>query len=223
MHHLNQPLLLSATLASCLIGVALGEDHADHLAFSDLRIEASLLPDTFDTDARASGALGSVSQSGDVTFDDAWRVGIIGQSARANAAGGLAFGCGGGIQYSRWHDGGDVEQTVEALAATLRLGLVIRPTDFFHLEAMPYGALGAARGKIESEESDVDFYWEFGGIAGAFLTFNSFQVGIHVGYLWNGTKLNFDNDANFTGPVQNVTVDLRGEGAFFGASIGGRF
>lgn len=222
MRHLALPLLFGSSLVG-LTMQAQAADEPTFPSFTDLRIEGSILPDTFDVDANADGPLGSVSRSGDAEFEDAWRVGLIGVSARTNDSGVLAFGSGGGIQYSRWYDGGDVDETVEALAATVRLGLVIRPTPFFHLEAMPYGAVGGARGKIDDEESDIDLYWEFGGIAGAFLTFGSFQVGIHAGYLWNGTKLEYDSDANYPVVVENATVDLRGEGAYYGASIGGRF
>lgn len=204
--------------------LALQAEEPVHLpGFTDLRIEGSILPDSFDVDGEASGPLGSVSRSGDAEFEDAWRVSVIAMSARTDDTGIVAFGTGGGIQYSRWYDGGDVDETVEALAATLRLGLVIRPTPFFHLEAMPYGALGGARGEIDDEESDIELYWEVGGIAGAFLTFDGFQVGVHAGYLWNGTELEYDSDANYPVLVERATVDLRGEGAFFGASLGGRF
>lgn len=199
------------------------EDRATFPAFTDLRLEGSVLPDTLEADGTASGPLGSVSRSGDVEFEDAWRVGVVGVTARTNDSGILAFGSGGGLQYSRWYDGGDVDETVEALAATIRLGLVIRPTSVFHVEAMPYVAVGGARGEIEDEESDIDLYWEFGGIAGAFLTFGGLQFGVHAGYLWNGTELEYDSDANYPVVVDNATVELRGEGAFFGASVGGRF
>lgn len=222
MHSLALPLLLG----SSLIGLTLqthAADEPDSPSFTDLRIEGSVLPDTFDVDATASGPLGSVSRSDDAEFEDAWRVGVVGVSARASDSGVLAFASGGGIHYSRWYDGGDVDETVEALAATVRLGLVIRPTPFFHLEAMPYGAVGAARGEIDDEESDVGLYWEVGGIAGAFLTLGSFQVGVHAGYLWNGTDLEYDSDSNYPVLVEDATVDLRGEGAYFGASLGGRF
>lgn len=199
------------------------EDAATFPAFTDLRIEVSALPDTLEADGTASGPLGSVSRSGDAEFEDAWRIGVIGLTARSNDSGIISFGTGGGLQYSRWYDGGDVDETVEALAATIRLGLIIRPTSFFHVEALPYGAVGGARGEIEDEESDIELYWEFGGIAGAFLTFGGLQFGVHAGYLWNGTELEYDSDANYPILVENATVDLRGEGAFFGASIGGRF
>ncbi|HEX3132840.1 MAG TPA: hypothetical protein VHX44_04565 [Planctomycetota bacterium] len=222
MRPLAQSLLLGAGLIGLTVAAQAADEPTTH-SFTDLRIEGTLLPDTFDVDAKASGPLGSVSRSGDENFDDAWRVGIIGVSARASDSGLFAFGSGGGIQYSRWHDGGDVEETLQALTATLRLGLVIRPTPFFHLEAMPYGAVGAARGDINDEESDISVYWEFGGIAGAFLTLDNFQIGVHAGYLWNGTDLDYDTDDNYAFAVDNATVKLRGEGAFFGASIGGRF
>lgn len=210
-----------------LTGLALHAQAADdadlHVGFTDLRLEGSVLPDSFDVDATASGPFGSVSRSGDAEFEDAWRIGIIGVAARTNESGIIAFGSGGGLQYSRWYDGGEVDETVEALAATLRLGLVIRPAPVFHIEAMPYGAVGGARGEIDDEESDIELYWEFGGIVGAFLTFGGFQIGAHAGYLWNGTELEYDSDANYPVVVEDATVDLRGEGAFFGASIGGRF
>lgn len=221
MRSLALTLLIGSSLVMTLKTQA--ADESTSSSFTDLRLEGSVLPDSFDVDATASGPLGSVSRSGDAEFEDAWRVGVIGVSARASDSGVLAFGTGGGIQYSRWYDGGDVDETVEALAATVRLGLVIRPTPFFHLEAMPYGAVGAARGEIDDEESDVGLYWEVGGIVGAFLTLGSFQVGVHAGYLWNGTDLEYDSDANYPVLVEDATVDLRGEGAYFGASLGGRF
>lgn len=216
--------LVCLSLLSLPLAVVAGADHhRHHGSYTDLRLEGSVLPDSFDVDATASGPLGSLSRSGDTEFEDAWRVGIIGQSARFVRDPGIALGTGGGIQYSQWHDGGDVDETLQVLAATIRVGLVIRPTPVFHLEAMPYGAIGAARGEIEDEESDVAFYWEFGGIAGAYLTFDALQIGVHVGYLWNGTELEFDDDANFPAPVDDITVKMRAEGAFFGASIGSRF
>lgn len=199
------------------------EDSLSFPSFTDLRIEATALPDTLDGDTTASGSLGSVTLSDETEFEDAWRIGVVALTARANDSGVVSFGSGGGLQYSRWYDGGDIDQTVEALAATIRLGVVIRPTDFFHIEAMPYGAVGGARGKLDDEESDIELYWEFGGIAGAFLTFSGLQFGIHAGYLWNGTELEFDTDAGFPGVYDSATVDLRGEGAFYGVSVGGRF
>jgi hypothetical protein len=221
MRHHQITLMLTCTLAALATGVQ-AEDHT-FPSFTDLRIEGTVLPDTLEVDGTASGPLGSVSRSEDAEFEDAWRIGIIGVTARTNDSGIISFGSGGGLQYSRWHDGGDVDETVEAVTATLRLGLIIRPTPFFHLEAMPYGAIGGARGEIEDEESDIELYWEFGGIAGAFLTFGSLQIGAHAGYLWGGTELEYDSDANFPDPVEDVTLDLRAEGVFFGASIGGRF
>lgn len=191
--------------------------------FTDLRLEASVLDDTLDVDATATGALGSVSRSGEAEFEDAWRVGIVGVSARSNDSGILTFGSGGGLHYSRWHDGGDVDETVEAVTASIRLGLVIQPAPIFHVEVMPYGAIGGARGEIEDEESDIELYWEFGGIAAAFLTFGNLQVGAHVGYLWAETELEYDSDANFPTPVEDATIELQAEGAFFGVSLGGRF
>lgn len=222
MRHSALPLLLCSSLVA-LTMQAQAADEPAFPSFTDLRIEGSILPDTFDFDGEASGPVGSVSRSGEAEFEDAWRIGLIGVSSRTSDSGVIGFGTGGGIQYSRWYDGGDVDETVEALAATLRLGVVIRPTPFFHLEAMPYGAVGAARGEIDDEESEVGLYWEFGGIAGAFLTLGSFQIGVHAGYLWNGTELDYDSDANYPVVVEDATVDLRGEGAYFGASIGGRF
>jgi hypothetical protein len=198
------------------------EDHSP--SFTDLRLEASILPDSFEADATASGPLGSVSSSGDVEYEDAWRVGIIGSRGTFADDYGLAFGSGGGIQYSRWSDGGDYDEVVQALAATVRLGVVIRLNEMFHVEGMPYAAAGGARGEIEDEESDVSFYWEVGAIVGGFLTLaNSFQIGIHGGYLWNGTDLEFDDNANLGPAVDDVEVELRGDGAFFGISLGGRF
>jgi hypothetical protein len=213
--------LASATLLAIPLGLAIGEDT---LPFTDLRIEGTLLPDSLDVDATANSSLGSVSQSGESDFEDAWRVGVVAHAARTSNNGGITFGSGGGIHYSRWYDDEGVEEKVEAIAATVRFGLVIRPASMFHIEVMPYGSVGAARGEINGEESDTAFYWEFGGIAGAFLTVNGFQVGIHGGYLWNGTDLEFDNnDGNFPTPVTDVETELRGDGAFIGASIGGRF
>jgi hypothetical protein len=219
------PTLSITFLGAALLGLPLVHLGAeDFPAFSDLRLEGSILPDSFDVDATANGPLGSISRDGDEDFEDAWRVGLIAASSRATRDGGFAFGSGGGIQYSQWHDGGDVKERVEALTATLRLGLVFRPAPMFHLEAMPYGALGVARGKIDDSKSDPAFYWEFGGLAGAFLTLGGgFQIGIHAGYLWNGTKLKFDDDDNFPTAVDDVEVDLRGKGAFYGISLGGRY
>ena len=223
MRSLPHLVLLGSVLA-CAAPAAHAEDHHhDHPSFTDLRIEGSVLPDTLEADGSAEGPLGSVSRSGDVEFEDAWRVGIIGVTARSDDSGVVAFGTGGGLQYSRWYDGGDVDEKVEALAATLRLGLVIRPTSVFHIEVMPYGAVGGARGAIDDEESDVEVYWEFGGIASALLTFGSLQVGAHVGYLWNGTDLEYDSDENYPVAVENAEVELRGEDAFFGVSLGARF
>jgi hypothetical protein len=224
MRHAVLSTLASVAALSVPLGIAAGAEHIhDHAWYTDLRLEGSLLPDSFDVDATANGPLGSLSSSGDTEFDDAWRVGIIAQSAHFAHDPALAFGTGGGIQYSQWHDNGNVDQTLHVLAATLRLGLVIRANEMFHLEAMPYGALGVARGEIGNEDSDNAFYWEVGGIAGAFLTFDDVQLGIHAGYLWNGTKLKFDDDANFGTAVDDVTVRMRGEGAFFGVSLGSRF
>lgn len=219
-----RPLALTLLCAPLLLTThADAADEPLFPSFTDLRIEGSVLPDTLDIDGTASGPLGSVSRSGEAEFEDSWRIGITGATVRGNDSGVIAFGTGGGVQYSRWHDGGDIDEDLEALAATLRLGLVIRPAPFFHLEAMPYAAAGAARGEIEDEESEVGFYWEFGGIAGAFLTLGSFQVGVHAGYLWNGTDLDYDSDANYPVVVEDAELEIRGEGAFFGASIGGRF
>jgi hypothetical protein len=224
MRHSITSCLAGLTLLSAPLGIAAGAEHLhDHAWYTDLRLEGSLLPDTFDVDATANGPVGSLSRSGETEFDDAWRVGIIAQSAHFVHDPGVAFGTGGGIQYSQWRDGGDVDQKLQVLAATLRLGLVIRANEMFHLEALPYGALGVARGEIGNEDSDNAFYWEVGGIAGAFLTFDDLQLGIHAGYLWNGTKLEFDDDANFASPVDGVTVKMRAEGAFVGLSLGSRF
>ena len=42
-------------------------------------------------------------------------------------------------------------------------------------------------------------------------------------FIWNGTNLDFDSDANYPVVVDNATFKLRGKGAYYGASIVCRF
>src|ERR1043165_1635405 len=100
MRSLPHLLMLGSVLA-CAAPAAHPEDHHGHPSFTDLRVEGSVLPDTLEADGSAEGPLGSVSRSGDVEFEDAWRVGIIGVTARSDDSGIVAFGTGGGTQSSR--------------------------------------------------------------------------------------------------------------------------
>lgn len=192
---------------------------------TDARLEGILLPENFDYDSTANSGVGSLSINGSDDFDRPFRIGISGTShQRGFEHGPIGLIGGGAVYYSRLPiDRNNVSERYEALSAQLRLGIGIYLGDVFHLEATPFVGIGGARGKINGAKSDTGLYWEYGIGAGAFASLGgSAQLGVIGGWLHGEYDLDFDENDNFSGFVNNVDVELTQEGFFIGISIGSR-
>jgi len=192
---------------------------------TDIRLEAILLPESYDFDATANGSLGSANANGSDDFDSPFRIGVAAVSHRRgdeNGPIGMIFG--GAVYYSRLPtDDSNTSERYEALSAQLRFGLGLYLGDFFHVEATPFAGIGGARGTINDAESDVELYWEYGFSAGAFVSFGgSLQLGLIGGWLHGEYDLDFNDNDNFTGVIDSANAQLEHEGFFIGASIGAR-
>lgn len=191
--------------------------------WTDIRLEGSILPDEFDYDAEAEFAGLDVGLSGEEEWDNAYRVALAAQSLhRGDDDSPLGFSAGGALSYQRLEFDEDADEAYEALALTARLGLGVVLGEVFHLEVLPFAGIGASRGEIGDDESDdVGLYWEYGIMAGGYFTFgNSFQLGVHGGWIHSEYNLDFGEDERFEDLVEEVEVELENEGLFFGVSIG---
>lgn len=219
--------LAAALIAVGLITPSLDAADTDGGGFTDLRLVGSLLDKSYDYHASGSALGVDVSDDGDDKWDDAWRAGIVAQNLDLAGEGPLGFSSGIGIFYDRFEqDGDNADSLFEALSAQLRLGIGFSVADAIHIEVLPFGGLGGARGKIGDVDSgDVDLYWEYGIEAGAYVTISrSFQVGVHGGWMKSGFDVEFDDESEFNGaPVDDVKLKIRNQGPYIGASIGGRF
>ncbi len=221
-------MILKYTLPYCLaIGAWLPSAYAvdEEGRNTDLRLELSLLEKSYDWDATADSGLGSISLSDDDEFDDAFRVGLAGVShlrGVENSPVGLVGG--GALNYTRLEiDDGNAEELYQALSVQVRLGIGLYLGDIFHVEATPLAGIGAARGDLFGSEGDIGLYWEYGFIAGAFVSVGgTFQLGLIGGWLHGEYDLDFDDNEHFSGAVDNVNVDLIHEGLFIGLSLGTR-
>ena len=224
--------LAAALIAIGLITPSLSAADTDGGSFTDLRLVGSLLDKNYDYRAsgNTSGPLAAdLSDDGDDKWDEAWRAGIVAQNLNLVGDGPIGFSSGIGIFYDRFEqddDDGNSHSLFEALSAQLRLGVGFSVGDVLHIEVLPFGGLGGARGEIGDVDSgDVDLYWEYGIEAGAYVTLaRSFQIGVHGGWMKSGFDMEFDDESEFQGvPVENVKLKIRNEGPYIGASIGGRF
>lgn len=216
---------LHTRLTSCLALIAAaGIASAAEGTLSDLRLEGSLLPEDYDYTAEGSVLGIPVSVSDDSSFDDAYRIGIAGQSLFRHGRAPIGFSAGGAIAYHRLQNDGDIEERYEALTVTARLGLGITLGDLFHVEVLPFVGAGPARGEVGGEESDdFSLYWEYGIMAGAFLTLaNSLQLGVHAGWMHGEWDLDFDSRDDGVDVLDDVSTDLEHEGLFVGLSVGVR-
>ena len=197
---------------------------SDDRMFSDLRLVAAVLDDDFDYEASGNAAGISFADEGSDRFDDAWRAGVVAQGMQFTGETGIGLSTGLGLFYSRWN-GNDNNTKVEALTAQLRVGLGVNLGDVVHLEVLPFAGVGGARGHLGDVDSgDVDLAWEYGGEVGLYATFNSFQLGVQGGWMRNEVDLNFDDSNQFGGnALDNVSLDIRNEGIYVGASVGTRF
>ena len=192
--------------------------------FTDLRLVAAVLDDDFDYDASGNAAGINFSDSGSDRFDDAWRAGVVAQGMHFTGENGVGLSSGLGLFYSRWN-GNDDNTKVESLTVQLRIGLGVNIGDVVHLEVLPFAGVGGARGELGDVDSgDVDLAWEYGGEVGLYATFDSIQLGVQGGWMRNEIDLNFDDNSQFGGAaVDNVSLDIRNEGIYVGASVGTRF
>ena len=220
---MNQSSIISASFlllgASAIAAVESGDAH------TDLRLEGILLPESYDYDATANSGLGSVSLSGDDDFDRPFRLGISAITHhRGIERGPVGLVAGGALYYTRLPvDDDDTSERYEALSAQVRIGLGIYLADFFHIEATPFAGIGGCRASINGDDSDTGLTWEYGISGGAFATLgNSLQLGLLGGWIHSEYDLDFDQNDNFAGPVDDVQVDIDMEGFFIGASVGVR-
>ncbi len=227
----SRPSLFSHVILPSLIlaggiGAAAAEDMGNGL--NDFRLVASAL--ATDYDYTASGDILGVDTSNDGSgeWDEAWRAGIVVQRLNISGDSGLGLSSGLGIFYSRFQEDEDddnEERRFEALSAQLRIGLGLAVTNMMHIEILPFGGVGAARGKLGDVDSgDADLYWEYGIEAGAYVTFSSLQIGAHAGWMESGFDLEFDDESEFEGaPLDNVELEIRQSGPYVGVSLGTRF
>lgn len=189
---------------------------------TDVRLEVILLPESYDYTATADG---TPSLNGSADFDQPFRVGLATVSHQRGITNGpIGLIGGGSLSYSQLpQDHGNISERYEALSIQARLGLGLYLGDFLHVEVTPFAGIGGGRGTINSDESDIGLYWEYGVSAGAFASLgSSLQLGIIGGWIHGEYDLDFKHDENFALPVNNVNVTLTQEGLFIGASIGVR-
>lgn len=181
---------------------------------ADVRLEAAL---GAEETSWATDLGGGYTLDGEEDADTAFRI-ALSSSSRANLP--LSLVAGGAIAYTHLEEerSGD-DDVFQSLTADLRIGPAVALGRLFHIEATPFIGVGAGKGEIAGEDSDIGFVWEYGIQAGAFLTISRTQLGLIAGWVHSEWNLEFDN----VGPLgpDAYELDLENEGAYIGLAFGG--